>query len=164
MNDIIRFATEDQAVLFNAVIRGQLSDGFWENSRPYGHYKLWCNATVEVGKQPGRNFIPDKDNYNLADKELLDVVGQRMINYVKLARRFGSNKVKVLDYFLDLDGNFRGAPTYSGDFWDEIRAKLALEDAAAVKACVEEDSYTLRDLRKDLREMSAAFKTWVKMG
>ena len=157
---IITFRTEDQAVLFEEEIRGQLSDGFWENSRPFGHYKPWCNAEVHVGIDVGRNFCVDRCNYNLVSKELLDVVGQRMINAVKLARHFGKEQVTLLDQLVDLDGNFCGAPTYIGEYYDIIRSKLASVDFDEVRRVVQADTYTMRNLRKDLREMKVAFRNW----
>ncbi len=159
MVDTITFKTEDQAVLFDREIRGQLSDGYWGNASPMGHWNQWGRAEVAVGDNVGRNFYPRKDNYNLTNKDLLEWCGPRMINYVKLARHFGKEHVYILDSFTDLDGSFCGAPEDKGDYWDTIRDKLAQYDADEVKRVIEEDSYTMKEMRKDLREMKSAFKT-----
>lgn len=80
---ILAFRNEAQAALFKNEISGQLSDGFWENSSPRDHYKSWNVAEVTVDpNNVGRAFHVRKDNYNLANKDLLDIVGDRMIEEV----------------------------------------------------------------------------------
>ena len=159
MTNAITFRKADQATLFDLEIVGQLSDGYWENTNPMGHWKLWCTAEVKVGKNVGRNFYPRKDNYDLLNKDLLTCVAQRMINYVKLARRFSRAEIYILDHFLDIDGEFRGAPVHTGSYWDSIRSQLAQYDGEEIKRIVEDNSYTVKELRQDLREMKKTFRT-----
>lgn len=85
----LRFATRDQAILFECELKGQMSDGFWENSRPYDHWEAPCKAKVEVAETPeqvGKDGVWISRNYDFANKELFDIVGDRMINYVKIGR------------------------------------------------------------------------------
>lgn len=80
MKNILAVENEFQMLLFDLEIVGQLSDGHWENTKPYNHWVNWANAKVIV--QPnnvGRNFRAVKDNYGLTSSDLLDVVGDRMI-------------------------------------------------------------------------------------
>ncbi len=81
--------TETQRALFVKELKGQMSDGYWENSRPYDHWKPWCSAKVRVGRHVGRNFRIRKDNYAFDSRQLLDCVGDRML---KIARRASGNK------------------------------------------------------------------------
>lgn len=83
MNDnekpILTFRNEIQAKLWEE-LDGQISDGMWENTRPYNHWKPWCNAEVLVDpKNVGRNFYADKDNYDFNNSQLLSIVGDRML-------------------------------------------------------------------------------------
>ncbi len=154
--------TLEQVTLFKNELRGQISDGHWENRRPTNHWEPWCEAQVVVGENVGRNFYAPVTSYNLTDTNLLEVVGDRMIVFVKLARYFGQEHVDVLEGAFDLDGTYRGMPTYTGDYWDGVRAKLAAYNLKEVRDVVEADTYTRKDLVRDLREIKQAMKTWAK--
>ena len=81
---ILAFDNESQKILFDTEIRGQLSDGYWENARPHGHWKPWCHADAIVdAKNPGRSFLVMKENYALDSAELLGWIGDRMIDAVR---------------------------------------------------------------------------------
>ena len=99
-----------------------------------------------------------RDNYNFLNKDLLECVGNRMISYAKLCIAFGRDQVPDLDNFLGMDGDFRGIPTYEGAYWDDIRAKAVNHDMAAIQAALAADTYTMADLRADLKEMKAAIR------
>ncbi len=76
-----------QAVLYEQELKGQISDGNWENASPEHHWHRMCDAqsevsTMEDGSDLGPNFSPVR-RYNFADKELLEVVGDRMLEYVR---------------------------------------------------------------------------------
>lgn len=78
----ITFRNLVQVALFDEELRGQLSDGYWENTRPLDHWRPWCDATAVVAKKGeivGRNFYADKDNYAFDSSKLLECVGDRML-------------------------------------------------------------------------------------
>lgn len=80
------FSVRNQAqkILFDEEMSGQISDGAWENTAPYDHWEVWCSAEVVVDPDNvGRNFYAKKDNYNLNRKDLLDIVGDRMLESVR---------------------------------------------------------------------------------
>lgn len=80
----IRVNTQAQKWLLENELKGQISDGMWENTNPQNHWEAWSNAKVIVDPQnPGRNFRAVKDNYQLNSKNLLEVVGDRMVDDVK---------------------------------------------------------------------------------
>lgn len=74
--------TEVQKVLFEKELRGQISDGAWENASPINHWEPWSACKVEVvGNGPtGRNFDVKKANYRFTS--IVPVVGDRMLQTV----------------------------------------------------------------------------------
>ncbi len=79
----IRVNTQAQKWLLVNELQGQISDGKWENT-PGNPWEDWTSAKVIVDpRNPGRNFFTTKDNYQLNAKDLLDVVGDRMIEDVR---------------------------------------------------------------------------------
>jgi len=82
-NGTIRVRTQAQKRLLEDELKGQISDGKWENSSNTG-WAQWTSAKVVVDpKNVGRNFHAIKDNFQLNAKDLLDVVGDRMIENVR---------------------------------------------------------------------------------
>lgn len=75
-----------QKVLFEEELSGQISDGQWENSSPREHWKPWCDATVVVDpNNVGRDFYARRESYNFTARDLLAVVQDRMLEYVRVA-------------------------------------------------------------------------------
>lgn len=85
MTNILRVRNLAQKVLWEQELSGQISDGHWENATPNDHWQPWCNAKVVVDpERPGRNFWARRESYNFSDKRLLDVVGERMLQAVRV--------------------------------------------------------------------------------
>lgn len=158
----LTFRTIEQAALFELEIKVQLSDGFWENTRPADHHKIWCKANVTVGTLPGRNFGAYRDKYNLTNKDLLEVVGDRMIAYVKAVRVLGFNHLDDVRYCIDIDGNVVEEAQLNGPgaYWEQRREQLANIDLVALRAAVAANTYTMKDLKADLKEMKTAMQTY----
>jgi hypothetical protein len=162
-----------QVILWKHEITGQLSDGHWENTRPYDHWREWCNAqvTCDVDKV-GRNFWVRKDNYVLNSKALLDVVGQRMLNYVNLyyglARMDYTRDWKQLLADCDkiiplmgLDGELKEpGPNLKGEYWDNIRAELEKLDVYGIQKSMEGSFFTRKNLIWQLKDMRSIMKIW----
>lgn len=171
---IIRFRTQDQVNLWNNEITGQLSDGHWENAIPNDHWKVWCDAeaVVDTEKQ-GVNFWPKK-KYNLLATELLEVIGNRMIGYVKLGRIYGSESVRLLDHLFENDSTdstennwiykYVGLPTYEGKYWDEIRTKLSVFNLTELQIAFNNEQYTMKNLKTDLKEMKSTMQNMLGYG
>ena len=100
----IYFANELQVALFKNELSGQISDGYWENSRPFDHWKRICNAEIAIDSQNPRVEISSCKyfirKYNFANSDLIDVVGDRMKNIVMLAKA-GYDK-KIISTFDEL--------------------------------------------------------------
>jgi len=83
-----------------------------------------------------------------------------MLHYARLAKAGVS--VELIDAMdctvLDLMGEIRREirDDNTGEYWDQKRAELSLFDCDAIEAIIsDEESYTMADLRSDLRSMSA---------
>jgi len=169
MDAIINFRNERQVTLYECELKGQISDGHWESARPYDHWKIMCRAEAKVGEPLGPNFWP-RCRYNFAAKDLVDVVGQRMLFQVKLKILYPSlsyQTVRDLDILVDCEtGESRVEwlmeRAASDQYWKEriTEAKQNLgvttdeELIDAVAGVVEFTGYTLAELKKDLKDMS----------
>lgn len=186
----ITFRNEAQATLFEHELKGQISDGHWENfegpehrdyynkdlcdygdrglcvdceedENPYwDHWKPWCDADVLVGKDVGRDFDAIYDRYELGDLDLLSVVGDRMVKYVRIAKIYGFHSVEDLQLLLDLNGNFRDAPKDKGKYWDKVREIHASVDEDMFKSYIDSEKlYSWKELVIDLVDMKKIIRT-----
>ena len=101
-NKNLNFANIFQVLHWNQEMIGQISDGMWENASPNDHWRFWMNATVSVAKDDselGRNFYARKDNYLLSSKDLLEIVGDRMIFRANILYRLPKAEAEVVALF-----------------------------------------------------------------
>lgn len=90
-----------QKILWEEELTGQLSDGRWENSRPHDHWEPWCDATVVIDPDHvGRDFWVRRDGYCFTERDLLDILADRMLGYVRLAT--GNDAYAMKDLLKDL--------------------------------------------------------------
>ena len=166
--NVIFFATAAQAAIFEHELKGQISDGAWENFRG-GDYREWCNAEtmvaeVDAGEKVGRRFRAYYDRYNFNRTDLVEIVGDRMITYARLARAGYDEETidKLKSAILDWNGGVLDAPVdYKGEYYDRLRTWYATQDDAAIRAAVADDTYTTKDLRSDLRAIMQTIRTEV---
>ena len=154
---------EQQALFLE--LDGQLSDGFWENAKPYDHYKPWCEAKVVVDPtNVGRNFWAQKKNYNFSAKALLDVVGLRMLATVRIARAFGYEVASILEFAAGCDGKIHAHYMDSSAVFFSRAAAVAGYDTeqfvAMLHLAVADNSYTMRDMRRDLNDLKTVVNSW----
>ena len=147
-----------QQILLVCELQGQMSDGFWEDSSPHDHWeKPACADVVVDPENVGMDFYPLL-SYNFADKELLDVVGDRMIGFVK---------AKIAFPHLDMENHwdwdmsdFSPTAPISGEYWEKKNARqiemfgMQLIDAVEKINAVE---YTRTQLIKDLEALGKIF-------
>lgn len=165
MKEQIILANANQVVLYKQELVGQISDGYWENSSPRDHWRSPCRASVVVGEEPGVNFIPHRA-YNFNAKNLVDVVGERMMQSVRVAMKFPKLSPVAREVFEN--GEWWWKQTCSNqamlDHHVEMVAELktvGITNFQEMKTAVDnldETSYTMKDMRKDLRGINAAFK------
>lgn len=83
----LAFRNAVQAKLFEEELRGQISDGHWENATPDGHWVPWCHATVIVDPANlGRDFHVNRDYYGFSSPFLFSCVGDRMLAIARTIR------------------------------------------------------------------------------
>jgi hypothetical protein len=87
-----------QKILFDEELSGQISDGAWENSTPHDHWRPWCDAEVVVDPaNVGRDFYAKRDSYGLDRRDLLDIIGDRMLASVQRAVPSYTRKTMLAD-------------------------------------------------------------------
>jgi len=79
---LLLLPTETACLLFEHSIKGQLSDGMWENSGPTGHWEFWARTIPQADPTRGPQTLlqgerPKKTGYRLG--ALRPIVGQDMI-------------------------------------------------------------------------------------
>lgn len=123
---------EAQKILFDEELMGQLSDGMWENTRPFDHWKVWADCDVVVAgpdDEVGRTFYAAKSNYNFTSRDLLDVVGDRMLEYVQQVDP-SYTKERMLEDLKDLKQIVRKERPVTPADKKRLQAAYAEEDAA----------------------------------
>lgn len=87
----ITLKTAAAASLFQHEIKGQMSDGRWENTRPYDHWRWWSNLNVVAGDvnvvTSDQFYLCRKAGYGL--NALVKYVGDRMAAVIRLSRAVG---------------------------------------------------------------------------
>jgi hypothetical protein len=181
MGHTINFRTLSQVILFECEIKGQLSDGYWENSRPHDHWKVPCSATARVATNPeliGASFYPTR-KYNFAARELLEAVGDRMAYFVKFYIAFPEvsfGKHWDIDFSDCKDSGevdaqilrWLAAPTDNYYHQKAIKAMKilgvsTLKELVLKMAKVFAVPYSSKDLRQDLKEMSKTVQTFNRL-
>ncbi|MBC7866240.1 MAG: hypothetical protein H7X88_01790 [Gloeobacteraceae cyanobacterium ES-bin-316] len=158
MANQINFRNVVQAGLFKCEISGQISDGMWENTKPHDHWKIWCDANVNVNpSQVGRNFYPIKDNYNLTANDMLSVIGDRMINIANMCEN--NCTLEDIQDFNDFEG-YKHLQTSTDKYWIEKfkRFNETFTDWEGYKKAIT-GSYDIKKLKAELEDMKKIFKT-----
>lgn len=159
MKPIIRFRNKTQVILFECELKGQISDGNWENARPDDHWKTPCAAECRVATADenfGPNFIP-KRTYNFSDPDLLAIVGDRMIAYVKASIAFPDLPVEAV---CRVDLSSQSIFTSDDEYW--VRKRKEIEDILGMtlseaRAAIDKVGFTRSDLKKELDYMKQIY-------
>ncbi len=160
---IITFKTRDQAVIFAFEMLGQISDGYWENSSPHNHYQRFDGVEVKTGEDVGTQQLHLSRHYNFNNKELKDIVGDRMKDQVKTARFLG-DKLNAKD--LDLVSSYlmeswESVKRNQNDkYWKEklddlyhILSVNSIEALEKIREDIKAVDYSDKDLSRDLKEI-----------
>ena len=173
----IVFTTPEAIALWRAEIAGQLSDGAWENASPRDHWRFWCNLESKLGPAPKlvSTSRPTKINYGLS--ALISIVGDRMLSIGRIARalhRVGMD-ITTADNatFRSADELIDFAPTFEEFLKEQALGKWSgpvgygaadngwkreMIDSIPLSLVAEfyKTTYTLKDLRNDLRAIKAS--------
>jgi hypothetical protein len=128
----------EQKIIFLGELAGQISDGNWENSRPYNHYQDWCLKYDEVVVNPskvGRTHYVAKDNYNFTTPDIWGIpeIVERVLYLVDACRAYPARTEEFVR-----------------NHWD-IENLVKLERAYRL--------YTKKQLMQDLRDLKTIVRT-----
>lgn len=143
---LIVFANRIQAMLFKVEMQGQISDGHWENSMPYGHYKVASSADVAFSDNSNTHgchgFSPQR-KYNFANRDLFEVVGDRML---EMAKEIDPNHTKR-DLMRDLkEINRIFKITHFEEYGHPLETSFAKKEVTVIVSnWTKEDGYTYHD-------------------
>ena len=157
---VIRVANSAQKVLVECELQGQISDGYWENASPRDHWRIPSGASVVVdAENPSVNFYLQR-RYNFTSPELLQYVGDRMIQYVQMHMLYphlsneALRKVDCGDWWWDDDNGY----------YTKIIAEFAavgITNHEQLQAVISNLSgYDMKAMKKDLKEIKVAFNTY----
>ena len=162
-NGRIEFTTATAVALWEYELKGQFSDGMWENSRPYEHWKFWCALDAVVGPVDKVTKYPypwycRKYSYGL--NSLLPIIGDRMLKIGQLASVGGEGyhvfaaaeyMPATLAEFANCKESGKWAYNFVAEHMKHISVDLAVKFYAS--------TYTVKDLKADLKRIKAAIKT-----
>lgn len=131
----------DQVALFKEELVGQLSDGAWENSSPYDHWKGWSDAELGVdANNPGlvgysRWSFP-KRGYGFVRALVNECdLSDRMIAYVVMHRVTGKLKHLSVGEYLVGEGSYE-------KFVEEYGERAEKEKRNSIRWQLEDDQKT----------------------
>lgn len=111
---ILRFPNAGLKAIFEHEIRGQLSDGAWENLSQSNHWEFWNNLKLEVNEANEWEFIRNPSNhtcpgkktgynlFTLVDPDMVDLSFRMRAYYVDAMFYLGLKQNAV--YFVREDG------------------------------------------------------------
>ena len=184
-NNKIIFNNLAALFLFEAEISGQISDGYWENARPYDHWKWVSGLDVEYDKNiedPGYLGHMHKKKYSLSwmstyvrkarsDKDYAWAV--RFLNFGKFGRIYPESKWKDLtnNYELrvivedlpqeettmeELDAKYSNTErSWQKNYWDKCKSLFSDELLKKYYST----TYTRDDLEDDLEKAEQTINT-----
>lgn len=163
MSNTIFLKNKAQVILFEAELKGQLSDGFWENATPSDHWEVPVKAEVVVGYEPHLTFRPSR-GYKFHNKDLFEMVGDRMVFIVKVYKAFPQLDFGRHHTYAHLDSRDLRAKAQQGghdSYWDKVLYNIETDTGMSfenAQARVEAQEYTVKQCRSDLRQISQVFK------
>lgn len=151
----INFANNTQLMLWEGEIAGQISDGMWENSTPMYHWTAFSGVQFGVGV-PGSNVRPARQ-YQFT--RLLEYVGERMLFIAKASRAYpqiapGNAIAAAFRGIADESPQDIMSKDYLKRYAMEILAATGEPNIETVLQRVNSVTYTKRDLKRDLRQIS----------
>lgn len=174
MKPLIKVENQEQKIILRCEMLGQISDGMWENAKPYDHYRPWMrikeeNTVVDpsdIGVDESFHFA--KRNYNFVNKELLDIVGERIILKINLYLKHGQKILDLLakDHWLIPDSmdSWKDMEFSTNSYYIEKTKKLSETGITKemLQDVIDNPVYTRKDLNKDCNGLKKVFKTIFK--
>lgn len=153
-------------IIFMCEMQGQISDGMWENSRPFGHWKKWSSLTwddvIVSSELFGRVFEVPFSKYAFSDRELLKIVGKRLLFKIKLYHMYPQVVEPILkENHWDIpDGVLQEVDLSSklGAYMADSQRKLEAKGLTGkmMKSVLLHNSYQYSDLEEDCKILEDA--------
>lgn len=164
--DTIVVENRAQATILVCEMRGQLSDGRWENSNPMDHWRRPCDAMVfvssEIGQPVGKNWEHAR-GYNFGEKDLVEQLSFRMVQYVRFALAFPAIPVEVIDrYESEIEGVGINGTVPEWMTKDKSRVyvhRVLGMTPAEMKARMDAVSYDAKDCQRDCSRLTTCFRS-----
>jgi hypothetical protein len=171
------FPTVTMLALWDYEITSQLSDGYWENSRPSTHWQFWCRLEKRVilGEGPrvetDKPYMCERTNYNLRRLLSKDVatspyeLRNRMLRYAQMALALDylkrQNDIEVgrsaADYMPPTLEEWRALKASGAWQYDFIAGYMSrVDDELAVAYYQHEGAYKVDDLKREIDAIKAA--------
>ena len=158
-----------QACLFEMEVSGQISDGKWENSRPYNHWEWVCDTEMVLSDKNSYIGHYRRKKYNIKNlfNEFMKRVEyddfswpMRMYYYAKFGTLLDSKYINELDglrNFIEkigyneeinsLEDLKNDIPEYLQKYWkDEYDKVFSTENIQKFR----NSEYSIKDMKKDL--------------
>jgi len=164
-----------QKIIFYCEMKGQMSDGAWENSRPDDHYKAWMldwDAIIVNPNKIGTIGINrfEKRNYDFSSPKLLSIVGHRIIIKINLWKNMGRTIEKILEgghhaipdsveAYDRIVVNADGGDQFWKKYYEKLnQAGISRDDIVAA----EKGPYTMSNLKSDCNGLKECVKTFIE--
>ena len=163
MARILYVENEVQKNLLECEYLGQFSDGHWENARG-DHWMGWTHLTVKVEEgKIGRNFYA-YDSWNLLNKDLLDILGDRMMAICNLTANGYSQT--MVDEFNEGDFDKTLQRCFDGEEDDKYWYEKAMEVEEHFGSMenlkkAREGVYDMKKMRKEIRGLKKCMQTYL---
>lgn len=176
------FPSKGLKAIFDEEIRGQISDGAWENSAPYNHWHFWCSLDTALGKDWAFKFNSNvdyddkypkkKSGYNLVgallDPECIDLSPRMRAYYVDA--ELGLGLEGDADYLVNDNGQVReledirkDLKRHNNEYWDKKLANIEKIAPRFEEFKAAYNAYTRDDLIKDLRLIKKQMKAVIEL-
>jgi len=171
--------------IFDNEIKGQLSDGAWENAQPYNHWQFWCMLDTAVSATGEFDFVKNgsvQDFHELYSKWYYNMPAKRtgynlstlVSKDCDLSYRMRSYYVdgmyydigRSIEIFVDSNGSVKTEASIvelckQSEYWQKIVSK-SLKDRPIAEFLADftnkYNSYTRKQLLKDLKDIKAGMK------
>lgn len=168
-----------QACLFEMEVSGQISDGKWENSRPYNHWEWICNVDMKLSDENsyyGQYRTKKYNIKNLFNEFMKYIKGEdfpwpmRMYYYAKFGTLLDPKYINELDglrSFIEeigyhenintLEDLKNDMPEYLQKYWkDEYDKIFSTENIQQFR----NSQYSIKDLKRDLALLDISVNTF----
>jgi len=159
-------------IVFMCEMQGQISDGMWENLRPFGHWKKWSSLTwddVIVSHELfGRTFEAPFSKYAFSDPELLKIISTRLLFKIQLYQMYPRVVEPILkENHWDIpDGVLREVylSNQLNAYMSDSQLKLEVKGLTSkmMKTVLLQSGYQYSDLVEDCKILQDACRTRIR--